>query len=163
MCLCRWVLAFGKPAGGNQNQTQTWKTEPIHPEKFDGEWRTDLQLAGHHFPWKAPDKEAQCTYFARIVPGVKHTPWRCLVIIPLTNQDLKWLLKTVSLASFGWGARSHRKQKDVPMSFVLYRKWKQLGACHLNSQGPAGSWTGWEPVTELMEMNSWNWDVIVTD
>ena len=59
--------------------------------------------------------------------------------------------------------------------YVIYPvpKWKQLGACHFNSQGPAGNWTGWELETQLMAMNSWvranrggvswSWDLITTD
>lgn len=85
-----WKTSRGK----EKNQTQTWKTGHIHTEKFDGRWRADLQLASHNFPWKAAVGEVQYTYCARIVPSVKHTPWKCLVITPPTDQGLRWLLKT---------------------------------------------------------------------
>lgn len=74
-----------------------------------------------------------------------------LVTTPVSNQDLKWLLKTVQLVSFGWQLWSHQKQKHA-----IYRvpKWKRLGACHWDWQGAAGSWTGGELGTKLVAMKS---------
>jgi len=37
----------------------------------------------------------QYTYFSSIVPGVNYTLWQFSVVTPLTNQGLKWLLKTL--------------------------------------------------------------------